>query len=354
MKAKVWRVDPSEPDAKSIEEAASILRKGGVVAFPTETVYGLGAVYHMRDAVIRVFKVKRRPPDNPLILHISSFSQIYTLASEVPEAVHRLAEKFWPGPLTVVLPKTSRVPYEVTGGLEKVAVRMPAHNVALRLIEAVGDPIAAPSANLSGRPSPTTAQHVLADLGDEIDGVLDAGETLYGVESTVIDLTADPPVLLRPGAVPLEEVEKVLGKVCVPAFARGLGEAERALAPGTRYRHYSPRAQLVLVELKDYSDLSKLVDRVKRLVAENAGRGLRVGVLCTDETREHYSGLGAVVLSLGSRRDPFGIARRLYSSFREMDSLGVDVIVAEGVDERGLGLTIMNRMRKASTKRVVV
>jgi L-threonylcarbamoyladenylate synthase len=353
--AKIWKVDPSDPDRRAIEEAASILKSGGVVAFPTETVYGLGAIYNLVEAVKKVFQAKKRPMDNPLILHVSSFSQVSELAVDIPVEVHELAKRFWPGPLTIVLPKSARVPREVTGGLGKVAIRMPAHNVALKLIEAAGAPIAAPSANLSGRPSPTTAQHVIEDLGDAIDGILDAGETLYGVESTVIDLTSRPPVLLRPGSMPVEEIEKVLGvKIFIPVFARGLGEAEKAVAPGTKYRHYSPRATLILVESRDTINIEKIVAKIRELATYHLGLGKKVGILCTDETRDRYLDLPAEVISLGSRRDFFQIAKRLYPSLRTFDSKNVDVILAEPVEERGLGLTIMNRLRKASSQRILV
>jgi L-threonylcarbamoyladenylate synthase len=353
--AKIWKVDPSDPDPRAIEEAASILKSGGVVAFPTETVYGLGAIYNLVEAVKKVFQAKKRPMDNPLILHVSSFSQVSELAVDIPVEVHELAKRFWPGPLTIVLPKSARVPREVTGGLGKVAIRMPAHNVALKLIEAAGAPIAAPSANLSGRPSPTTAQHVIEDLGDAIDGILDAGETLYGVESTVIDLTSRPPVLLRPGSMPVEEIEKVLGvKIFIPSFARGLGEAEKAVAPGTKYRHYSPRATLMLVESRDTINIEKVVAKIRELATYHLKSGKKVGILCTDETRDRYLDIPAEVISLGSRRDFFQIAKRLYPSLRTFDSKNVDVILAEPVEERGLGLTIINRLRKASSQRILV
>jgi L-threonylcarbamoyladenylate synthase len=348
----VFKVDPERPDPEAVKAAARILRGGGLVAFPTETVYGLGAVASNPRAVMRIFEVKRRPPDNPLILHVSSVEQLFEVAREVPPHALKLVERFWPGPLTLVLPKSERVIREVTGGLGKVAVRMPAHPVALALIREVGEPIAAPSANLSGRPSPTTAQHVLEDLGGLIEAVLDAGETLHGLESTIVDLTSDPPVLLRPGALPVEAVEEVLGRrVLVPDFARGLGEADRALAPGTRYRHYAPRAQLVVVEAPDYSDLGPLASTVRRLVEE--ARGRRVCILCTEETEGLYEGLPATLLKLGSRREIFTVARNLFKALREVDSLGCELVIAEGFEERGLGLAVMNRLRKASGFQIV-
>jgi len=351
VQTKVWRVDPEAPDRCAIREAAEVLRRGGLVAFPTETVYGLGALIHLREAVRRIFEVKGRPPDNPLIVHISRLDQLYEVAREVPERALKLAEVFWPGPLTLVLPKSASVPSEVTAGLPKVAVRMPAHTVALALIEEAGTPAAAPSANLSGRPSPTSAEHVLKDLGGRIEGVLDAGETLYGVESTIIDLTTSPPILLRPGAMPIEKVEEILGeKVAIPNFARGLGEVERALAPGTKYRHYAPQATLVVVETDDYANLRRLASAVREVALARVVEGLRVCILCTEETLPLYRDLGASVTlkCLGSRANLFTVARNLFRALRNLDEEGFEFAVVEGFEERGLGLAIMNRLRKAS------
>lgn len=354
MRTVVYKVDPERPDPEVIKASAQVLRKGGLVAFPTETVYGLGAIASDPRAVQRIFEVKRRPADNPLILHISSIEQLFELAKQVPEDALKLAEKFWPGPLTLVLHKSPRVIREVTGGLEKVAVRMPAHPVALALVREVGEPVAAPSANVSGRPSPTEAQHVIEDLYGLIEVILDAGETLHGLESTIIDLTASPPVLLRPGALPVDAVEAALGKkVIIPDFARGLGEADAAVAPGVKYRHYAPRAPLVVVESSEYGELSRVTTVVRELAQKRAAEGLRVCILCTEETKPAYSGLEALTLCLGSRREVFSIARRLFKVLREADALGCEFIVAEGLEERGLGLAIMNRLRKASGFRIV-
>jgi len=344
-------VEAEKPDRRLIREAAEVLKRGGLVAFPTETVYGLGALIYLRNAVKRIFEVKERPPDNPLIVHIASLDQLQEVAREVPERALKLAEVFWPGPLTVVLPKSDGVPDEVTAGLPKVAVRMPAHAVALALIEEARAPVAAPSANLSGRPSPTSAEHVLKDLGGRIEGVLDAGETLYGVESTIIDLTTSPPLLLRPGAMPIEKVEEVLGeRVVIPNFARGLGEAEQALAPGTKHRHYAPHATLLVVEASDYTDLRRLIEAVKRVVAAKATEGMKVCVLCTEETLPLYEDLEASVAlkCLGSRRNIFTVARNLFKTLRSIDDEGFEFAVVEGFEEKGLGLAIMNRLRKAS------
>lgn len=357
METKVWQVDPANPDPNAIREAAQVLKRGGLVAFPTETVYGLGALAYERAAVRRIFEAKGRPLDNPLIVHIARVDQLEEVARQVPEEAYRLMDKLWPGPLTLVLWKVERIPLEVTAGLPKVAVRMPAHKVALMLIEEAGAPIAAPSANRSGKPSPTSAEHVIGDLRGRVEGVLDAGETLYGVESTIVDVTVEPPTLLRPGALPLEVLEELLGReVQVPLFARGLGEAETAVAPGMRHRHYAPDAEMVVVEAEDYSDLSRLVPAVRAIAKQKAQEGARVCVLCTDETRSAYEDLreqGIASMSLGPRSDTFIIARNLFKSLRLVDEMGYCFVVAEGLEERGLGLAAMNRLRKAAGYKIV-
>lgn len=342
------KVDPSSPSEAALRRAAEKIREGGLVAFPTETVYGLGANALSAAAVRKIYEAKGRPPDNPIIVHIASLKELEELA-ETTEEAKRLAARFWPGPLTLVLKSKGKVPPEVTAGLDSVAVRMPAHNVALGLIRLSGVPIAAPSANISGRPSPTRAEHVIADLGDRIDIIIDGGETLYGVESTVVSLIHGEPMLLRPGAFPKEEIEAAIGRpVAVPPFARGLGEADRALAPGTRHLHYAPRIPLILVEADDYGDLGRLAAAIASLAEEQRKKGKRVAVLATEETAPLYEDPAGVIV-LGSRRDPFSIAKRLFDSLRRVE-LVADVAIAEGVEERGLGLTIMNRLRKASSK----
>jgi len=351
---KVIKIDPSRPNEKLIREAAEVIKRGGLVAFPTETVYGLGADAFNRLAVLKIFKVKGRPPDNPLIIHICRFNQLYELAMEVPDRVILIVKKFWPGPLTVILRKSSRVINEVTASLPTVAIRMPAHPIALKLIEYSSTPIAAPSANLSGRPSPTTPQHVINDLMGLIDVIIDGGETLFGVESTIIDMTHDPPRLLRPGPLTIEEVERVLGgEVVIPPFARGLMESDKALSPGVKYRHYAPKARMVLVELSSYEDLRPLIMKVRELALMYVNEGLRVGILCSDETISHYKDIRALSLSLGPRSNQFIIAKNLFKTLRAFDEEEVDIIVAEGFEERGLGLTIMNRLRKASGYNIV-
>ncbi len=355
METVMLRVDPERVDEDSLKYAASVLKRGGLVAFPTETVYGLGALISKREAVKRIYEVKGRPLDNPLIVHVSGVRMFLELVEDPPEEVVELVERFWPGPLTIVWWKKPLVPDEVTAGLSKVAIRSPAHPVALKLIELSGEAIAAPSANRSGKPSPTRAEHVASDLHGLIDVIVDAGETIHGLESTIVDLTARPPRLLRPGALPIEEVERALGvKVEVPHYARGHGEAEVALSPGMKYKHYAPEAELVVVEADDYdSKLAEVVAKVRELASRAREGRRRVAVLCSSETRDKYLDLGVEVLDLGPRRSVFVVAKRLFAALRELDVKGVDYAVAEGFEERGLGLAIMNRLRKASGGAIV-
>lgn len=352
-RAVVRKVDPFSPDPEVIAWAAGILRAGGLVAFPTETVYGLGANAFDPRAVAAVFRVKGRPADNPLIVHVAEREAVFRLASRVGRRAFLLMDSFWPGPLTIVLPRKEVLPAEVSAGLGTVAVRMPAHQAALDLIAAAGVPVAAPSANLSGRPSPTTAGHVLADLGDAIDAVLDGGPAGIGVESTVLDLTAPVPTVLRPGGVTLEELCAVIGEVRLDPRAEGEGAGagsdgpEKPRSPGMKYRHYAPRAPLILVE----GDPRRVPEKVRELAEAKKAGGLRVGIFAPAESAGFYGPENFV--SAGSRRHPRQIAARLYSALRHFDDLGVDVIIAEGIEPDGLGLAIMNRLRRAAGGRVV-
>lgn len=349
---KVVVVDALRPRKEVIDEVADVLRSGGLCAFPTETVYGLGADGFNREAVLKIFRIKGRPPDNPLIMHVDSKEMLNELVVDVPEIAYRFMEFAWPGPLTLVLKKSAKVPKEVTAGLPTVAVRCPGHPIALALISALGKPIAAPSANLSGRPSPTNAKHVIDDLMGSVDVIVDGGETFFGVESTIIDVTSEPPKLLRPGPIAVEDLIKVLGReIEVPPFARGLAESETPLSPGTKYRHYSPNTSLLLVELSDYSDLNFLVTAVLSHANELMRKGLRVGIIASSETSNHYRVRGFEVLTLGSRSNLFEVAHNLFDVLRLSDTLGVDAVVVEGFNEVGLGLAIMNRLRKAARYR---
>ncbi|AEC51980.1 sua5 superfamily-related protein [Pyrococcus sp. NA2] len=327
-------------DERKLRIAARLIREGKLVAFPTETVYGLGADALNESAVRRIFEAKGRPADNPLIVHISSFSQVHELAREVPEEAKMLAREFWPGPLAIVLPKSEIVPKVTTGGLDTVAIRMPANKIALKLIELSGRPIAAPSANISGKPSPTSAEHVAEDFYGKIECIVDGGETKIGVESTVIDLTEWPPVLLRPGGLPLEEIERVIGEVRVHPAVYGK-KVDVAKAPGMKYRHYAPNAEVIVVE----GSREKVGAKIRELVEEFKSKGLKVGVIgSADYGADEFFFLGRSVEE---------VARNLFKALRYMDRAGVDIVIAEGVEEKGLGLAVMNRLRKASGYRIV-
>ncbi len=344
------KVSPLKPEPEVIEEAVRVLKNGGLVAFPTETVYGLGARVFDRVAVKRIFEVKGRPPDNPLIVHVSGLKMLKDVVTEVPTYLRKVLEKVWPGPITFVLKKRPEVPREVTAGLNTVAVRCPAHPVALALIDSLGEPVAAPSANLSGRPSPTRPEHVIEDLGGKIELILDAGETFFGVESTVINVLADPPVLLRPGPFTVEELSKLLGrKVIIPPQARGFKEGEGpALSPGVKYRHYSPKKPLILVELSGLKSLGDYVECVKTVARKVVREGRNVVLLVSEETSDYYGDLPKVVL--GSRENLYSVAKNLFKALRAADRVEGDVIVSEGFEEVGVGLAVMNRLRKASVK----
>jgi len=339
----IIRVDPKKPSRERIRDAAKIIREGGLVAFPTETVYGLGADALNESAVRKIFEVKQRPMDDPIIVHISRDNTLQLLAAEVPEVTFKLVKKFWPGPLTLVLKKSKIVPAVVTAGLDTVAVRMPSNKIAHMLIEEADVPIAAPSANLFGKPSPTTAEHVRQDLYGKIDMIIDGGQTEIGVESTVLDLTVSPPMILRPGGVTHEELESILGEVKLhPSVRRRKKVLEVVKSPGMKYRHYSPKADVILVEGKSGEDIER---KVAKLVDEYRREGKRVGLLNLVKEMKIEAD---VCIFLGN--SPEEVARNLFSSLREMDEKKVDLIVVGGIEEKGLGLAIMNRLRKASVR----
>ncbi|HXG42513.1 MAG TPA: L-threonylcarbamoyladenylate synthase [Dehalococcoidia bacterium] len=327
---RVLKVDPERPTAEAIAEAARVLRAGGLVAFPTETVYGLGADALSAEAVARIFAAKGRPADNPLIVHVGSPEEVGRVAREVPPLARHLMERFWPGPLTLVLPRSPVVPLATTGGLDTVAVRMPSHPVALALVRVAGVPVAAPSANRSGRPSPTRAEHVLEDLGEAVDLVLDGGPCPVGVESTVVDITGPVPVVLRPGGLPKEAIEEALGR----PVQLGAGPEMARRSPGTRYRHYAPSAPLVIVAPQE------LVPVVRGLLEE----GKLVGLLARHDPGVRHERLRSRIVPGGLR----AYARELFDALRSLDGEGCQVIVAEAVEEQGLGLAVMDRLRRAS------
>ena len=348
-KTIVLKVDSQQPDIEKVQVAASIIRKGGLVAFPTETVYGLGADALNPKAVLALFKAKKRPLDNPPIVHVENIRDVHTLAEQVPPKADQLMKAFWPGPLTLVFKRSKTVPDVTVAGLETIAVRMPQHPVALALIRESRCPIAAPSANLAGKPSPTSAEHVFDDLNGRIDAILDGGPTRIGVESTVLDLSVDPALVLRPGGTPFEALQKVLGNVQLHPFVAAEKELpiEKPQSPGMKHRHYAPKAQLIVVE----GAVSPVMATIKSLISAYWLQDKRVGVLATAETAWAYE--ADVVKSLGSRRKVEVMAANLFRLLREFDEENVDVIIAESVSTEGLGLAVMNRLRKASGYNIV-
>ena len=324
---------------EELTEAAAVLKSGGLVAFPTETVYGLGGNALDEDAARKIYAAKGRPSDNPLIAHISCAAELAPLVREIPEAGRKLMEAFWPGPLTMIFPKSSKVPYGTTGGLDTVAVRMPDDPVASRLIELAGVPVAAPSANTSGRPSPTTADHVWQDMNVGI-----------GVESTIVDVSSPVPAVLRPGAITMEMLREVLGEVAVdPAILGPMKEDGKPRAPGMKYRHYAPKAELTLVETT--GPVESMVEKVKELAHEKLVQGCQVGIICTDESRSCYA--EGTVRSIGARESQESVAHNLYAVLREFDDLKVEYIFSESFSEDHLGQAIMNRLSKAAGYKIV-
>lgn len=353
--------DTKNINDEELKEAAQILRDGGLVAFPTETVYGLGGNALDEKAAGKIYAAKGRPSDNPLIAHVSCAAEVTPLVKYIPEAGKKLMDAFWPGPLTIIFPKSDIVPYGTTGGLDTVAVRMPVDPVANRLIALASVPVAAPSANTSGRPSPTTADHVWQDLNGKIEMIIDGGPVGIGVESTIVDVSGDVPAVLRPGAITMEMLKDVLGKVTIdPAILGPMAEGVRPKAPGMKYKHYAPKADLTLVEPANVADARKtgeavamtqeqveqMVKTVWKLAKEKIDAGCKVGIICTDESRLRYP--QGEVRSIGARKSQESVAHNLYALLREFDDLKVDYIFSESFTQDHLGQAIMNRLSKAA------
>ncbi|NLO90228.1 MAG: threonylcarbamoyl-AMP synthase [Clostridia bacterium] len=353
MRTRYWRVNPFHPEKNKIIEAASLIRAGNTVAFPTETVYGLGADAFNPEAVQKIFTAKGRPADNPLIIHVAYWRHLEKVVQEIPPEAALLVRRFWPGPLTLVLPKSPEVPHVVTAGLDTVAVRMPRHRVALELIRRSRCPVAAPSANVSGRPSPTAADHVLKDMYGVIGGILDGGSTSVGVESTVLDLSSDVPTILRPGGVTREQLERVLKRVRVSSERENLnGDEFIPRSPGMKYRHYSPRGELYII----HGNIEKAVGKIKELVLNWQKEGKKVAVLCSRETQQHYlqnDFKADLLMVLGSRKEPKTVARKLYEALHRCDEENMDVILVEEFPFKGIGYAVMNRIIKASGNRII-
>ena len=336
MRPNILQIDPHNIDDSLIKRAAREIQAGGLVAFPTETVYGLGANALNPEAVAGIFEAKKRPLDDPLIVHIAHKDHLSELVKEIPDEAKKLIDSFWPGPLTLILQKTDRVPDIVTTGLATVAVRMPSDEIALRLIKAAGCPIAAPSANIFGRPSPTTAHHVIDDLDGAVDIVLDGGKTAIGVESTVVELIDGKVVVLRPGGIDVEELRSVVGEVCV------YDEKEVIInSPGKYPQHYSPLAEVIIID-----DGPQQVKKVLSAVRASSASGRRVGVMAKEEHAWEYEGLNYKIL--GSESDMRACASELFHVLREFDKDDVDLIIAEAIQENGIGLAVMNRLKKAA------
>lgn len=344
MDTLICQLDEQHLDAAGIKKAGGILAEGGLVAFPTETVYGLGTDALNSEAAARIYLAKGRPSDNPLIVHIAKIEALNEVASDVPPAAYQLAEAFWPGPLTMILNKSDKIPFSTTGGLDTVAVRMPSNALALAIIKASGTHIAAPSANVSGKPSPTKAEHVIADLNGKVDMIVDGGTVCIGIESTIIDLTGSIPMILRPGMITREMLCLILGEVAIdPAvLAPGVPGTVPPKAPGMKYKHYAPIGELTLIE----GDEAAVIKKINQLIRAKEDEGFRVGVMATDETLAAYHCQNKI--SMGSRQDYKAIARHLYDTLRRFDALNVDYIYCESFKKKDVWQAIMNRLLKAA------
>lgn len=347
METKIKNLDVDNIDRKFIKQAVDILQTGGTVVFPTETVYGLGANGLDSEAVKKIFQAKGRPSDNPLILHVHSIEQVEELVEHIPHIARLCMEKFWPGPLTIIFKKSSRVPYIITAGLDTVAIRMPRNNIALEIIKEANIPIAAPSANLSGRPSPTTAKHVIDDLVGKVDMIIDGGSTGVGIESTVLDLSGDIPMILRPGAVTKEDLKEIIFNIEVDSSIISSDENIIPKSPGQKYKHYAPNAEMIVFT----GEINNIINTINKEIIEYRKKGKKTGIMCTDETKDYYKDV--LSLSLGSRKRPETISHNLFNILRIMDEENVDIILAEGIEISNIGLAIMNRMMKASSGRVI-
>ena len=335
------------PDPEGLDKAGRILREGGLVAFPTETVYGLGGNALDQKASEKIYAAKGRPSDNPLIVHIAQLDALDAIVRDIPPAALDLAHAFWPGPLTMIFHKAEQVPLSTTGGLETVAVRMPSHPVAMELIRRAGGYVAAPSANTSGRPSPTKASHVIEDLSGRIDVIIDGGEVDIGLESTIVDLTEDIPTVLRPGYINLEMLAGVVGDVRMDQGLIAADSGIRPKAPGMKYRHYAPHAPLCVVE----GEPGAVAQEIRRLVREAELQGKKAGILTSDEGAALYP--QGVVKPLGKRKKEITISQHLFSALREFDQENVDVIYSEAFDTPQMGGAIMNRLLKAAGHTVI-
>ncbi|NFN87208.1 threonylcarbamoyl-AMP synthase [Clostridium sporogenes] len=343
METKVVRLDENNIDEYIISEAGNILRQGGLVVFPTETVYGLGANALDKNAVKKIFEAKGRPQDNPLIVHISKINDIDNLVEEISPIAKKIMDKFWPGPITIILKKKDIIPNETSAGLDSIGIRMPSNKIAMKIISMAGVPVAAPSANLSGKPSPTDVETCINDLYGKVDAILGGDSSEVGVESTVIDCTINPPCILRPGGITLEMLQEVDSDIYIdPAIMKKPEKNLRPKAPGMKYRHYAPKAPLKIIK----GDLNKTIEKINEMVQNYIDEKKKVGIIATDETICNYK--NGEVISIGSRNDLGTVAHNLFHVLRKFDEKNVDLILSESFEEKDMGVAIMNRLKKSA------
>lgn len=347
MDTQIIKIDEENIDLALVEKAGGIIKLGGLVAFPTETVYGLGGDALNPESSKKIYAAKGRPSDNPLIVHIAEFAALEKIVSSIPESAKLLADRFWPGPLTMILPKSDAVPMETTGGLNTVAIRMPVHKTALEFIKAAGGYVAAPSANLSGKPSPTCAKYVIQDMDSRIEAIIDGGDVEIGLESTIVDLTSEVPMILRPGYITADDISGVLGKVDIDKTILDGDCLDKPKAPGMKYKHYAPKGDLSIVT----GDAKCVVEKINSLCDEANRNGKKTGVIATDENLLSYK--ADVIKTIGKRDDEDTIAHRLYSILREFDDENVEVIFSESFEVSGIGQAIMNRLLKAAGHQII-
>jgi len=343
MNTKVVNIDEENINKLEIEECGEILRNGGLVAFPTETVYGLGANALDPNAIKKIFEVKGRPQDNPLIVHISDFEDIKPLVVDIPEIANKIMNKFWPGPLTIILKKSSIIPSVTCAGLDSVGIRMPSSNIARQIIRASKVPIAGPSANISGRPSPTDAERCIEDLNGKIECIVSGEKCNVGVESTIVDCTTYPPCILRPGGLTLEMLKSIDDNIYIDsAIMKKCDKDFKPKAPGMKYKHYAPKAPVKIIQ----GDLMKTTVKINEMARDYIEQNKVVGIMATNETLKEYN--NAVVISLGSREEMSSIARNLFETLRSFDDNKVDIILSEAFEEEGIGIAVMNRLKKSA------
>lgn len=344
MKTIISTIDINDIDLKELEKQSKLLREGKTVIFPTETVYGLGANALDENAVKKIYKAKGRPSDNPLIVHIYEEREVYDLANDVSENAKIIMKNFWPGPITIILNKKDVIPMTTSGGLNTVAIRMPSHKIAREIIKQAGVPIAAPSANISGRPSPTKAKHVEEEMNGRVSGIVLGGDSNFGLESTVLDLTGNIPMILRPGSITKEDLECVLGEVKIDPSLSKHEDNKNAKAPGMKYTHYAPDADVYIVSGNE----DDVINKINNLVEENTKKSLKTGIMCLDKNRCKYNG---EVVTLGSTLEE--VASKLFDALIEMDKRGIDIVYSEEFESKGLGQAIMNRLLKSAGYKII-